>query len=82
MSVLGSLLILLLWVIFTSVNKTVRNRISKMIDNYQDANSFIFKILYLSIAVVCVLIILFILLQDFLPLLLSSKIEEICLMLY
>ena len=77
MSVLGAVLLIpsFVEVIFTSVNKTVRNRISKMIDNYQDTNSFIFKILYLSIAVVCVLSIMLILLQDFLPLLLSSKIE-------
>ena len=77
MSVLGAVLLIpsFVEVIFTSVNKTVRNRISKMIDDYQDTNSFIFKILYLSIAVVCVLSILLILLQDFLPLLLSSKIE-------
>ena len=76
MSVLGAILLVpsFLEVIFTSVNKSIRNRLSKMVDEFLNIRLFILKVLtifFISVFAIGITLFLF---QDYLYVFLSARV--------
>ena len=76
MSVLGAILLVpsFVEVIFTSVNKSIRNRLSKMVDEFLNIRHFIFKVLTIFFISVLAMGITLFLFQDYLYLFLSARV--------